>query len=264
MNEAERKAQILRSHAFATWWEAREHEKPLPTNPYQAYKIDLSLKAKVEDRAHWEVVPNRRDLILIDYPPYHTAPEYAPAKKPRTRNEPPYKSPELPKSGEARELTLASETMARRHGQPAPRVVLNPNMGPLSSHAQTGVGRYRYTGEVARAGGGTITIGTRGPNKIQKMATTAHETGHVIHAQNLFGIGHKLEGARPFVASDSSYSNEHEATKLAKAELKKTLKPKGEYPKAAWYLRYALSTYSKHKPDLKFTNKGRDILSGGD
>lgn len=265
MNEAERKRRVLRSKAFSDWWEVRQDEEPTPSNPYQAYMIDLSLHAIVDRRDVWEKLPNRRDLPEIDLP-YSGVPTYAPARKPPRRREAPYKSPELPKTGIERDIILSSEAMATSHGKPAPRVIALSRSGPLTSEAAVGLGRIMGIGPLIRANQGEIRIGTKG-SRATVLAAQAHETGHVIHAQDLFTTGSKLEGLKPFKGTPSSFSDELSATKLARGHLKKTLSPKGEYPTATWFLKYGLHTYRKGwekrgKP-VKVDRSG-NILSGGE
>lgn len=266
MNEAQRRKRTLSSKAFEVWWDARKDEDPRPSNPYQAYKIDLSLHAKVNSRPIWEREPNRNDVPDVDLP-FSGVPSYAPAKKPPRRREAPYKSPALPKEGIAREITLQSDAMATEHGKPAPRVTVKHYEGPLTSEASVGVGRYFGVGPLVRASQGEIKVGAKG-SRVQNLAAAAHETGHVIHAQDLFTAGGpKLSGIKPFQGKEHSFSDEMAATKLARGHLKKTLKPKGEYPVATWFLKGALHSYRKgwerRGSPVKVDKEGNLVSGGG-
>lgn len=101
---ANRKA-ILESEEYDKWYEARRHIQPSPTNPYQAFMIDRSLRAKPYDESSWEDYVNRSDFepidnpqgVPIDYPEdgkpihrKHRNPTFVPASKirPQHENEP--------------------------------------------------------------------------------------------------------------------------------------------------------------------------------
>jgi hypothetical protein len=258
-----KRERILNSQAFKTWWEARQEVDPTPADPYRAYMIDKSLNAVIEPIV-WDRQPNRRDRSGVDSP-REGIPTYAPAKKPPKRIEPPYKSPELPRDPSAASIHKFSGDMAANFGMVAPAVKTHREIGPLGSFARTGLGRYGGPkGEIARYSRGEIHIGVKGKLTPQKIATTAHETGHVIHAQNLFERKPALSGLIPYSARPKVYSDEHEATKLAKQFLKKTQKPE-HYKEQAWFLRYAIGTYSKswklRGDPVKF--KDGKLLGGG-
>lgn len=259
----------MSSHAFRDWWANRSQEEPVPSNPYQAYMIDLSLSAKIENRHKWENAPNESDQIQIDFP-FAGAPNYAPAHKPPQRYEPTEKSPEMPKSGLSRELQIAADEMAIKYGIPAP--IVNTFSGGINrSYARVGVGRFH--GQLIKAGGGVVNIGMRNVGERKTLTpveygTLYHEVGHVIHAQTSV----LPEGQRPknmtnlFSASPLNYSDEHFATVFAREQIKRKLKTKGEQPIAMWDLRYALHTYQvgwKHRgKPVKIDTLG-NILSGG-
>lgn len=258
----QRKKRVLRSKAFADWWEVRREQKPVPSNPYRAYMIDLSLHAIIDRRDRWEKEPNRRDIPDVDLP-QEGIPTYAPSRKPRRRRAEKERSEAIPKSGLEREVALSNLAMATSFGKPAPKVRTKKREGPLQSFANVGVGRIGE--KLYHIHGGSITVGIKGP-RVQVLATAAHETGHVIHAQDLVSKK-KMEGITPFKGTRASYSDERTATKLGRQHLKKTLKSKGEYPVASWYLVYALNTYRKGwkqrgKP-VKVDKQG-NIISGGE
>lgn len=62
------KKTALESEAFDKWYEARRHIQPTPSNPYQAFMIDRSLRAKPYDEPSWEDYVNRSDLEPVDNP----------------------------------------------------------------------------------------------------------------------------------------------------------------------------------------------------
>jgi len=270
MNAEERKKRVLKSRAFQTWWEARQDVEPVPSNPYRAYMIDLSLNAIVDRRDTWEKLPNRRDEPDVDLPERsgHGVPTYAPSRKPRRRREAPYKSEAVPKSGLARDVYLSNAEMAASHGLPAPRVVTKKQSSPLTSSARVGVGRIQGEDRILTFGHqGEINVGTKGRRAVV-LATAAHETGHVVHAQSL-AKGKTLKGVTPFKGIPSSMSDELMATKLARQHLKKSkaVSKKGELATGSWFLKYALDTYRKGwktrgKP-VKIGKQGT-LISGGE
>lgn len=265
LNAEEKKRKILKSKAFRDWWEVRQEERPIPSNPYRAFMIDRSLNAIVDRRDKWEDQPNRRDMPEID-----TArkgiPTYAPSYKPRRRRSRKYKSPSVPKKGTGREVFNLAGEMATKHGLPAPEVNTTNREGPLGGYAKVGLGRGR-DGTMYRLHGGKIHIGTKG-SRVQALATTAHEVGHVVHAQKTANKN-LPKGIDPYVGTTSSMSDELMATKLARKHLKEsgTLKKKGELPIANWYLGYALNTYRKgwkrrnRKPKI---NKQGNLIGGAE
>lgn len=235
---ARRRDAVMNSPEFRDWWGQRRHVDPVPSSPYQAYMIDLSLSAKLEDRSKWERGPNRNDQLKIDFPfagapnygrprrPYQ--PDNAPAHKPRDRTEQPERSPELPREGLSRELQLAADAMAVRYGIPAPQVEIKSG-GANRSYARVGVGGWGD--KLIRAGGGVVTIfaheaGKKGRKaKPIELGTLYHEVGHVVHAQ----ASVLPEGERPknmtslYKVSPLNYTNEHFATLFAKEEIHRTL-----------------------------------------
>ncbi len=265
----ERKKRVLNSHAFETWEAARSSEEPVPTNMYQAYMIDLSLHAKVNTRSKWENEPNRNDLIDIDFPS-GGVPTWAPARKPPRRREAPYKSPEIPKSGISRDVFLAVERMTLRHGVPTPNVVPIHNEGVNRSYANTGI--IHIGGRLAGYGKPSAHIGVAGSGgktRVVHISTALHEAGHIIHAQNLLGVGAKLpEGIAKFTGSPKNYADEQAATRLARAEMRKTLPTKGgALGVGMWDLAYGLHTYRRgwegRGNPVRIDKKTQNILSGG-
>lgn len=264
MNAEEKKRRILKSKAFQDWWEVRQETRPIPSNPYRAFMIDRSLNAIIDRPEDWRKEPNRRDMPEVDTA-RKGVPTYAPSYKPRRRTSNKYKSPSIPKSKTGREVHALASDMATSFGLPAPEVNTTNREGPLGGYARVGLGRSRDDGKLYKMHGGKIHIGTKG-SRVQALATTAHEVGHVVHAQH--SVTKKLpKGIDPYVGTVSSMSDELMATKLARKHLKgsKALKKKGELPTANWYLHYALNTYRKgwkgRKRPAKINKQGN--LVGG-
>lgn len=64
--DAKRRSQILASDDFDKWYEARKEIQPFPSDPYRAFMIDRSLKAKSYDEDSWKDYVNRSDLHPVD------------------------------------------------------------------------------------------------------------------------------------------------------------------------------------------------------
>lgn len=235
--------------------------------------IDLSLHAKVESVPAWKQKPNRRDLPDIDFP-FGGVPELVPAAKPPRRREAPEKSEELPKSGVKRDLVLAIEQMAISHGTPAPVVRFGHREGPNKSYAR--VGLYRMPNgkggyDLVKGGQSEIYIGVAGLKSTShsSIATALHEQGHISHARALVGEGKIPEGIAAFTGGPRSYSDEQQASRLARSHAKKAFgKRKGTVALINWDLRHALGTYvegwkTRGKP-VKLERGTNKILSGGE
>lgn len=271
MNESERRERTLHSKAFKDWWEVRSREEPIPSNKYQAYQIDKSLHAKIQPRPIWAIEPNRADQFKIDFPD-EGVPTYAPAAKPPRRREAPEKSPELPKVGVRRELMLAAERMAQRHGIPTPTIDFTRESVRRSS-THTGVYQEGVQGNLKFSGRQNVRLGIAGDKdkaiKVVTLGTLFHEIGHDIHARARFEVNPQLAGIRPFSGKHKSYHDEQAATRIARTEIKRVLPTKGGAQAIAnWDLREALQTYKegwiRRGHPVKIEKGTNRILSGGE
>jgi len=126
MNE---KKKTIESHAFLRWWEARRKHSPVPSNPYQAYMTDLSLRAEVpESQSEWREKPNRRDLPTIDLPPHIRRRMERAERKPLPRKEARWKR---------QELARFIEDMAKQEELSTPKLVAKYSRGYLKSRAKS-------------------------------------------------------------------------------------------------------------------------------
>lgn len=278
MNAKQKRDAVLKSRAFNDWWEARQEVEPIPSDPYRAYMIDLSLHAKVDNPAIWEKQPNRRDQPDVDLP-FGGTPKYAPSRKPRRRSQRKYKSPAIPKKGLGKEAHVLTSAMASEYGLPAPAIREYKSKGPLIGAAKVGVARLegkrdkrtgKRTSVIFDVGhSGELRLGTKG-SKATVLATAAHEEGHVIHARRTLILKKKIKGVPAYSAKNPTpFADELAATTIARRHLKKskTLNKTGEMATANWFLSGALNSYRKGwkrrgKP-VKVNKKGQ-VISGGD
>lgn len=264
--EAKKRKDTLASYAFQTWWAERSKHEPVPTDPYRAFMIDKGLRASLEDREHWTPKPNRKDLPLIDYP----FGKWTYTKRQRKISPPAQREIKAePKTKKTPHREIA-DLMEKEVGLPKPIEIYNTRQGSVRSHAHSGVS---VTG-VSMPHFGKIFVATHN-NSPSSIAVTAHESGHVAHAQTTFGRTKKPlpKGMLPFAAiqrakegrstklnSVDTYNDERAAWKFADTVLDK-IQPKGplkitqksdhvevdlsKSPRAQgkWTKAYALHTY---------------------
>lgn len=271
---AKKRREVMASKEFQTWFAARMTTPPVPSDPYRAFMIDRSLNAKLASKTQWQGKPNRLDNPFVDFPAGHFpagTPIYAPAQKPKRRKGEKYKSPELPKDPIERMRVLNIERMTTRHGVATPSIF--KVSGITESYARAGIGRYVGVKDspLVRVGVGEVHIGkTKGTRStVQAVAVDFHEAGHVIHAQRTFSKKRLEKGILPYKGTESSYTDEQAATRLARKELKKVFKKqKGAVAVGSWSLAYGLHTYRKGwknrgKP-VVIDPKTQKLLSGGE
>lgn len=238
--EKARKAAILHSTKYHAWLAARQAQGNFPSDPYRAFMIDLSLAAKIESRAKWIPEPNESDLTYVDYP-LVSGPlggdhkkHGRPSKRELELEAEHYKSAEMPQTPKHKKLAAMGEKLFEKHGVPAPIWDFRSNEGILGSYARVGVGvagkEYFKTGRAQ-----TVHVGTKeGKDKptYAQVAATAHEAGHIIHAQmSLKGkIGDlKIEGISPYTGDRSSagkgtIADEEAAWKIGRSMMEANLK----------------------------------------
>ncbi|MHA1408485.1 MAG: hypothetical protein ACTSSG_14055 [Candidatus Heimdallarchaeaceae archaeon] len=242
---------ILNSEAFKTWWSARKSMGNVPKDPYRAFMIDLSLMAKLKDKKKWKPMPNRSDLLLVDFP---RSPKYIPAKKPKipsrkskskSKKKLPIKSIKV-KPSEIRKLLLSkAEEMAQKYHVPIPRIIISKPL--LHSHYKSSYLRSsRYPAKEP-----TIVIGAKGiplteGGKAQILAVFTHEFGHHVHAYSEYYKTGKI--SLDYIQKARRIEAERTAWKIADPFLqdKRALQK--------WFKRFAMETYLKHGK-VKITKK---------
>lgn len=248
-----KKEAVLSSKQFQDWWQERRSTQPLPTDPYRAFMIDLSLTAKIENRPEWEKQPNRSDVLDVDYP----AGRSGPRGKRWSQNEP-VVAGKQPKESQIERLAVQQIETSRGLKKKTQFVPLKA--GPLRSAALVGAGLDFSTMTPVLRGTPHAFIGVKGKSKGQRRAATAHEMGHITHAQLSFGSKEdkaKLAamGIDPY-GSQGKYYDEQTAWKLGKKSMQAL--PKGERSVAFWTQAYALKTYRSSPKSTVRKGKKRD------
>jgi len=103
-----RKKMITESMAFQMWWNARSTLRPIPSDPYRAFMIDIALYAKPHHQEVWKHRTNRLDYPPVDFP------KGFPRKR---RRLPPRKDikrfKKIPKAAQKRKLTPAEKSVVQ-------------------------------------------------------------------------------------------------------------------------------------------------------
>lgn len=195
--EAKKRKETLESYAFRFWWAERQKHGPIPTDPYRAFMIDKGLKASLEDREHWTPTPNRKDLPLIDYP----FGKWTYTKRQRKISPPAQREVKAEPSGKKTPHREIADLMEKEVGLPAKIPIYNTGRGPLRSHAKAGVTVIGTSSDHF----GQIFVASKN-NSPQSLAATAHEAGHVAHAQATFGRTKKPlpPNIKPFSAVENA------------------------------------------------------------
>ena len=229
-----RKRQILiNSESYETWWKARRTQRPVPSDSYRAFMIDLGLHARLQPRAIWRSHTNRSDMPQIDYPSqWGHVPTPRPRERPRKQGR---KAPRWVREGYVPtvkrsplegELIGHMEKMAEHYHVPMPRLVLGGEGGGVLSS---------YYAPKMVTNQPMIYIGTpRGASKAQTIAILSHEFGHHVHAYGEFlGTGRISSG---YIQS-KTIPKEHKAWEIAQPFMTT------QRPVQKWVQRYAIGTY---------------------
>lgn len=188
---AAKRQAILSSKIFEEWWTARRHIHPIPSDPYRAFMIDKSLKAKPLPKELWTPRTNRSD-ILADYPSHLPAFKVRPMSRKqlaRLTNIPKAALPE-PKHPFEKVLHEHLEKMAEHYHVPMPIIKAEQSLGSV------GAGHYQPSGVFL--GKPYLQVGIKGIKKkkpeeygkggkwegaeAQVLASAKHEMGHHISA----------------------------------------------------------------------------------
>lgn len=195
------RAKVMGSRDFQTWWAARRHLAPLPTDPYRAYMIDKGILAPPVEHDVWKPRTNRSDLIPVDIPmnaparkvqslgrkhakQHHYRQGYTPtAARPR---------PEL--TADQKEIVTLIESMAKHYNTSVPDIFFEK--GASAGYYQGHGGVYGIKP--------FIKLNANRKNIPQQKASAAHEMGHHVHnvgaesvlgdiGANAFQTSHRIE-----------------------------------------------------------------------
>ncbi len=226
----------MSSPAFLEWYAARKELHPVPADPYRAYMIDLSLRARVAPREVWSKATMWTDVPWIDFP------RGMPAPKPR-RGRPslkPYK--QLLTSArlfEEKPLTPAQQKLKKEILSMKERFLAKYHLPDVDVEfepkAPSEIGAY-WRGEIGISKP-VVRLGLMGGlrHRPEILATAGHELGHHVgYYRGYAETGH--------VASDSHFvmgriQKEREAWKFADPFLIV------QRPAQKWVKKTALGTY---------------------
>lgn len=280
--EQEIKRDTMRSSAFLVWWANRKKISPVPSDPYRAFRIDRSLKAKLHATPIWKKNTNRSDSPLIDYPlgargkKPRVVPrkqlKRKPSKKQLTKQEKrkllyggvdpsassrdaQHKKKQIAHARKV--LVQEGEKMAKHYGVPNSKLVFS-SRDPRQYAVVHGNSKTGITETTIHLRSGKLTA--------SKKLVMLHEKGHLVHARRT------VNKADTLIAPDQSYTALHKLTgkggqyqrekiayKLAEPFIKKL--PKGQQAVARWTKRRNLATYQQEQR-LKAGTLKRDWKTG--
>ena len=233
----------MASSDYKFWWHKRQHEEPIPSNPYRAFMIDKGINAKSDDQRKWNKEPNRHD-IDVDSSDVRRKQTKRPTSK--RRHTKPVESKPLsytPKheakhqKGQMsrKEVIRIAEEFTKEKGIPMPKkVIVSSDRGPLIGQMGTAWARKRGVHEsyaTPYAESSFLKVGTKG-GRAQVKAVLYHELGHWADAhksgtQGKFKVGGK-------------WRRETAAWKEADSKLQDSR------PVQKWTKRFALGSYKKY------------------
>lgn len=223
-----KKQDVMSSFSFKKWWSRRRLEDPVPANPYRAFMIDKSLRARANENK-WKSQPNRFD-IYVDRPTvFKQTKRKAVGARKRVS-----KAPKAPKGSITRkEIVEMTREYTRKHHLPMPKITVKASRG-RSRHTSFMRVHWRRidTGEAIPHKAEMTIVKGKG-SKAALKGVIYHELGHMRDA-------YKGKTYHTFV-SKPRLQRERQATKYARQEMKET-KMKGRAV-ASWRLRYAFGTY---------------------
>jgi len=267
--EQELKRDTLRSSAFLVWWANRKKINPVPSDPYRAFRIDRSLKAKLHSTEVWKKKTNRSDSPLVDYPIGSRGKRPKIISRKQQHRKPSKKSIKKLTKQEKRKILYGSsdpfasdrdaqhkkkqvaharkvlvqegEKMAQHYGVPTT---------PLHFSSRDPNQFARIRGD-RRVGVIKASIHLRsGKLTASQKLTMLHEQGHVIHARQSYDKSNQiLQSNKRFDTltglhgQGGQYQKEKIAYNLAEPFIKKL--PKGQQAVARWTKRRNLATYQK-------------------
>lgn len=236
----ERRRQIVTSKPFREWWTARRNIRPIPSDPFRAFMIDLGLFATPLRKQYWRHRTNRSDYPPIDLP--RGAPRERrrlPSRKEerrRYRRIPKFAKP-VKLTPKMKEIKKRGEAMLERFHLPAVSWRFVPEKGEGISSI---VHQSLFGGRKA-----IVQVGTKG-GFYPALGATRHELGHHGHyiyeglpEQKIMGI----EEAKPYFRA-SEIEREKIAWKIGELDLLKAKEPMVGVRIQKWTKAYYLGTYT--------------------
>jgi len=239
----EKRRAVMESQQFQTWMAERWHTHPIPRDPYVAFMIDKSLKAKLKERPEWAQTVNRADWEPVDYPPI-------------TKEAPPDIAVPSPKTVEAektkKRLRIHSKYLAEEMGVSEPTLHFTTSRGGRArSYYRSGYAINRLTGELVKVAEPEIVIGISGAEKIspENFATLNHEMGHhkqIVEMEKEKGKDAVLYHYKAINRTREARINcEREAWRNADPYMRK------HRPAQKWLKKYAFGTYVGTTPGFR-------------
>lgn len=239
---SQKKELIMSTQAYKEWWEARQSQSPVPSDPYRAFMIDISLRALRTRREIWEHNTNRTDMTEVDFPTGYgyrpTKPRSVPRKQEHRRPArfPEYVRPQSVMSAFESEIRRRTEEFSSKMRVPVPRVIMGK--GILKSYYSSGWGmrrtRFGVPREAVHVGEPLIFIGASEKAKPQTYAALYHELGHHTHA---FSRWHETGSVAGDFVAGGKVEIERKAWQYADPFLR------DQRPVQKWLKRYVLGNY---------------------
>lgn len=247
-----RRAMVLSSEAYREWWAVRQDTNPRPTDPYRAFMIDGSLRARQASKDKWGMLPNRLDHGFIDSHGSEEFPIFAPA--PKTREVQGRKHPEIKR--DVRKPSPIQKEVLQMYGQASQNYGIdmpdvNFNRHEVDSPLANAGMSPAWDPTRKRIKHARIELPTKG-SRGAVVAIAAHELGHYIHGGAnpevlaKQGVTHVYRPkSERMGGAEETFKVEQAATKIGKSLPVFRRMPKLEQARGAWQLRYALETYRK-------------------
>jgi len=232
---AAKRAAIIGSAAFQTWWTARQTFYPIPSDPYRAFMIDKGLFARVHHKEVWQHRTNRMDYPPVDLPLGVPSPKrrLPPRKQIKRFKKRPKAAQPLPITPFEKELIGRVEQFTEKYHLPSVEVRIEPRRQPSYMHPLFGKGMILMPKEfVAR---GAKLKGVRE----QVESVIFHEAGHHAHVAYGYAIQPDLASA---IATPYPKATRIEKERIAWAVAKKHLRKEWS-PIMGWGKKVWLGTY---------------------
>ncbi len=247
----EKRRAVMESPEFQAWMAERWHTDPVPKDPYVAFMIDKSLKAKLKTRPDWARKVNAADWQPVDYPPI-------------TKEAPPDIAVPPPKTAEAekskRELRAWSKHLAHEMNVSEPVLHFTTSRGRRArSYYRSGFAVNRNTGELVKVAEPEIVIGipSSGELSAEQYGVLAHEMGHhkQVYDIKMQKGDHAVVEHYNLLRRDRAFliEGEREAWRNADPYLKGKRRPPQK-----WLKKWALGTYLGTVPG--FREKSRTVV----
>lgn len=240
---AAKRAAIIASPAFQTWWSARQNISPIPSDPYRAFMIDIGLYARPMRKEIWQHRTNRMDYPRVDLP------KGLPRRKRRLPSRKELKRfKRVPKAAQPMTLTAFEkqlvgevEKFEEKYHLPRAKIRFEPRARASFLPAVFGTPMILMPKEFVK-------MGEKGGGAAQQVAAVIfHEEGHHTHAA--YGgigkiavkpIGLETEITSPYVLG-GTIKERIKKERIAWRIAKKAKKP--WTPIMAWTKKKAFGTY---------------------